>query len=245
LGRVLPVNKKLTLFKVITLFPEFFSSPLESGLLGKAINAGIIRVEIIDLRTYSEDRLRRCDDYPYGGGSGMVLKPDPLFKAIESNRSGSTIVLHTTPAGTLLNQDLVKMLSRESDICIICGNYEGVDQRVVDRFVDYEISVGDYVLSGGEFASLVIIDAISRFVPGFMSNAASLEDESFEEGLFEYPHYTRPYEIDGLGVPEILMSGNHEMIKKWRLEKSIEKTKRERPELYKRYLYRKMRGEEK
>ena len=240
---MLPAAKKLTLFKIITLFPEFFSSPLETGLLGKAIDAGIIGVEIIDLRTYSEDRFKRCDDYPYGGGSGMVLKPEPLFRAIESNRLDGTVVVYTTPAGRLLNQNLVKMLSGERDICIICGNYEGVDQRVVDRFVDYEISVGDYILSGGEFASLVIIDAISRYIPGFMSNAGSLEDESFEEDLFEYPHYTRPNEIAGLRVPDVLISGNHEMIKKWRLAKSIEKTKRERPELYKRYLYRRMRGE--
>jgi len=231
------------IFKIITLFPEFFETPLKTGLLGKAVESGIIKVEIIDLRSYSEDKFRRCDDSPYGGGSGMVLLPAPLFKAIESNKGNDTKVVMPGPGGTVLTQDLVKQLTHEKEICFICGHYEGIDQRVVDKHVDMEISVGDYVLSGGEYATLVIVDAVSRYVPGFMSNSDSLLEESFEGDLLEYPHYTRPAEFRGMKVPEVLINGNHKKISEWRLEKSIEKTSRVRPDLYKRYLFRKLVGE--
>jgi tRNA (guanine37-N1)-methyltransferase len=226
----------LTTIKIITLFPEFFESPLRTGLMGKALNAGLFAVEVIDLRQYSTDRFRRCDDYPYGGGSGMVLKPEPLFKALDANRTEVTRVVLTAPSGSLLNQEMVKRLAAERELCIICGEYEGVDQRVVDRYVHEEISIGDYVLSGGEYAALVIVDAIARYVPGFMSNSDSLREESFEGHLLEYPQYTRPAEIDGMRVPEILISGDHARIERWRLERRIEKTIRVRPDLYELYL---------
>ena len=199
----------------------------------RAVDSGIIRIEIIDLKSFSEDKFHRVDDYPYGGGSGMVLKPEPLFRAIESIRNEKTKVILTTPSGLPLNQNIVKELAKEEDICIICGHYEGVDQRVIDRYVDCELSIGDYVLSGGEYAALVILDAIARYVPGFMSNPDSLNEESFEDDLLEYPHYTRPYDLEGWRTPDILLSGNHEKIKKWRIEKRIEKTKKIRPDLYK------------
>ena len=231
-------------FTIITLFPEFFTSPLRCGLLGKAVAAGIVDIDIVDLRTFSDDAYGRCDDAPYGGGSGMVLKPEPLFKAIDACRRRDTVVISTAPGGKRLHQNLVKELSGEEELCIICGNYEGIDQRVIDRYVDLEVSVGDYVLSGGEFAALIIVDAITRYVPGFMSNCRSLNEESFEDDLLEYPQYTRPIEIDGLRVPEVLMSGNHERIRLWRLRKSVEKTRRERPDLYRKHLFRRMRGEE-
>ncbi len=234
------------IFKIITLFPEFFTSPLESGLLGKAINSGIIKIEIIDLKEFTGDKFNRCDDSPYGGGTGMVLKPEPLFNAIKSiGKNSQNFITAMTPAGEKLDQRLVKKLSSEKEIVIICGHYEGIDQRVIDKFVDLEISVGDYILSGGEFASLVLIDAVSRLIPGFMSNEESVVDESFENHLLEYPQYTRPEIFEDLAVPEVLLSGDHKKIAKWRLGRSLEKTEKARPDLYKKFLINFMSGESK
>lgn len=220
--------------RIITLFPEFFESPLRSGLLGKAIDKGIITVDVVNLRDYANNKFRRCDDTPYGGGSGMVLMAEPLFRCLDAIK-GDAYTLLTTPAGVRFDQELVKKLHEKKELCIICGHYEGVDQRVTDRYVDSEVSIGDYVLSGGEFAALVILDAVARYVPDFMSNSESLEEESFEDGLLEYPHYTRPAEIEGMKVPDVLLSGHHAEIKAWRHDKRIEKTKRIRPDLYTRY----------
>jgi tRNA (guanine37-N1)-methyltransferase len=231
------------IFKIVTLFPDFFSSPLRSGLLGKAIGSGIINVTIVDARDFAADRYRSCDDYPYGGGSGMVLMTGPLAGAIESVKNQETRVVLTSASGALLTQDLVKKLAGHEDLCIVCGHYEGVDQRVIDKYVDYEISIGDYVLSGGEYAALTIINTVARLVPGFMSNRESLAEESFEQDLLEYPQYTRPEDIFGMKVPEVLLSGNHGMIREWRREQSIEKTKRVRPDLYRKYILRKISGE--
>lgn len=231
------------IFNIYTLFPEFFKTPLETGLLGKAIEAGILSIHIVDIRAYSDDKFKRCDDYPYGGGSGMVLLAEPLFKALEENKKTVTKTLLTSPGGMVLDQNLVKSLAGEMEISIICGHYEGIDQRVVDRYVDSEVSIGDYILSGGEFAALVIVDAVSRYIPGFMSNRDSLEEESFEENLLEYPQYTRPETIQGMVVPDVLLSGNHAKIAAWRLDESIEKTRRVRPDLYKRYIMKKLTGE--
>lgn len=231
------------IFKILTLFPEFFKTPFESGLLGKAVESGKIDIEVVDLRSFSEDKFRRCDDYPYGGGSGMVLMPGPIFRALESIKTEKTRVYLTSASGEVLNNQTVKELSDDEEICIICGHYEGIDQRIIDSFVDKEISIGDYVLSGGEYAALVIIDAIARHVPGFMSNEESLVDESFENGLVEYPQFTRPAEISGMEVPEVLLSGHHENISNWRFQKSLEKTRKIRPDLYKRFLLRKILGE--
>jgi tRNA (guanine37-N1)-methyltransferase len=234
----------LAVVKIITLFPDFFRSPFSTGLLGKAIDAGLLCVDVVDLREFAENRYRQCDDYPYGGGSGMVLMPGPLFRAISSVRGEDTKVILTSASGELLTQDLVKRLADEKEICIVCGHYEGVDQRVVDRYVDYEVSVGDYVLSGGEYAALVLLDAVARYMPGFMSNSEALVEESFEDGLLEYPQYTRPAEIEGLAVPEVLLSGDHARIRRWRHEQRVEKTRRVRPDLYNRYSARKDKGEE-
>jgi len=231
------------IFKIYTLFPDFFITPLRSGLMGKAQESGIIDFKIIDIREYSEDRFKRCDDYPYGGGSGMVLTPGPLFRAIEENESSGSKIVYTSPSGVKFNQELVGEMSSFNEISIICGHYEGIDQRVIDTFVDYEISIGDYVLSGGEYAALVITDAIARYIPGFMSNSGSLVEESFESDLLEYPHYSRPADYNGLKVPEVLLSGNHKDIAEWRYSKRIEKTKGIRPDLYKKFLKRKILGE--
>jgi tRNA (guanine37-N1)-methyltransferase len=226
----------LKLFNIITLFPDFFYSPLKTSLLGKAIDSQIIKVNLVDLKSFSSDKFHRCDDSPYGGGSGMVLEPEPVFRAVESVKKAGTKVILTSASGILLTQALVRELSREEDISIICGRYEGVDQRVIDRYVDYEISVGDYIISGGEYAALVIIDSIARYVPGFMSNPESLTEESFQSNLLEYPQYTRPAEIEGCEVPAVLLSGDHKKIQEWRKEKSIEKTQRVRPDLFEKYL---------
>lgn len=231
------------IFNIYTLFPEFFSSPLKSGLMGKAVESGILEFRIIDIRDYSEDRFRRCDDYPYGGGSGMVMAAQPLFAALEVNVKSNAPVIYTSPSGRPLDMDFTRELSAEGEISIICGHYEGLDQRVIDAYVTHEVSIGDYVLSGGEFAALVITDAVARLVPGFMGNSESLVEESFEGDLLEYPHYTRPAEFMGLKVPDILLEGDHAKITLWRDEKRIEKTRAVRPDLYKKYLTRIILGE--
>ena len=220
-------------FKIVTLFPDFFSSPLGSGLLGKAVESGIIGVTITDIRNFATDRYRSCDDYPYGGGSGMVLMPGPLNGAIESVKEPGTRVILTSASGRLLNQDLVKELTAHDDLCIVCGHYEGVDQRVIDRHVDYEISIGDYVLSGGEIAALALLDACVRLIPGVMGAADSGSEESFENGLLEYPHYTRPREWEGREIPEILLSGDHGKIARWRRAEAERLTGARRPDLLK------------
>jgi tRNA (guanine37-N1)-methyltransferase len=204
--------------------------------MGKAAESGIIKTGLIDIRDFSDNKHKRCDDSPYGGGSGMVLMPEPVFRAIEAQKKNNVPLILTSPGGRVLDQAFVKELAGKGEISIVCGNYEGVDQRIIDRYIDYEVSIGDYVISGGEFAALIIMNAVSRYVPGFMSNTASLEEESFEENLLEYPHYTRPQEINGMAVPEILLSGHHEKIRLWREAQSIEKTKRVRPDLYNKYL---------
>lgn len=223
------------IFKIVTLFPEFFGSPFSSGLLGKALDKGVFQLELVDLKEYSDDPHRRCDDYPYGGGSGMVLKPEPLFSALESVRTPESRIVLMSPSGRQLTQNMVKDYAEQKEIILVCGNYEGIDQRVIDTFVDDEVSMGDFVLSGGEFAALAMVDAVARYQPGFMSNSESLQEESFEDNLLEYPHYTRPAEFRGLTVPDVLLSGNHGRIAEWRLTQREERTRQRRPDLYKRY----------
>lgn len=217
-------------YTIVTLFPEFFTSVLASGLLGRAIEKGIIEVKVVYLRDYAATRYRQCDDSPYGGGSGMVLMAEPLFRCLEEVRGNAFTVL-TTPSGVPLTQNRVKEFSQKDEILVICGHYEGVDERVSEKYVDCELSIGDYVLSGGEYAALILLDAVSRYQPGFMGNEESLAEESFEDGLLEYPQYTRPAEIEGMKVPDVLLSGNHAEIKRWRMEKRIEKTGSVRPDL--------------
>jgi len=229
-------------YRVITLFPEFFESPLRTGLMGKALEKGLFSVELVHLRDFAVDAYGHCDDYPYGGGSGMVLMPGPLMDALD-HHAGDSTVIYPSPGGKVLTQSMVKELADLEEVCFICGHYEGIDQRVVDKYVDLEISLGDYVISGGEYAALVMMDAMGRQVPGFMSNPESIVEESFEDHLLEYPQYTRPREIRGMEVPDILLSGNHEKIRQWRLEKSIEKTRQVRPDIYSSYCKSTGRGE--
>lgn len=220
-------------FKILTLFPEFYAC-LKSGIIGKAIERGLFGVEIVNIRDYSEDKHKRCDDYPFGGGAGMVMTPDPIHKAIcavDPEHKARRIFM--SPRGQVLTQKKVKELSSGEEILFLCGSYEGVDQRVVDMDIDEELSIGDYVLTSGDPAALVTLNSVVRYVPGVLGSEQSTEEESFSTNLLEYPQYTRPQNYMGLEVPEVLVSGNHGLVDKWRYEKALEITKERRPDLLK------------
>ncbi|MBL7684977.1 MAG: tRNA (guanosine(37)-N1)-methyltransferase TrmD [Deltaproteobacteria bacterium] len=221
-------------FDLLTIFPKFFDSYLSQSLVGKALEKKLFEVQVHNLRDWSRDKHRIVDDIPYGGGDGMVFKPEPLFEAIRSIRSSykKGKVVYLSCQGQLWNQSLAKSWVQDTqEILFICGRYEGIDQRVIETLVDEEVSIGDYVLSGGEVAAQVVIDSLVRLIPGFMGKEGSLVEESFESGLLEYPHYTRPEEYEGLRVPEVLLSGNHALIKEWRLEQALRNTLQKRPDL--------------
>ncbi len=218
-------------FKILTLFPEFYAC-LKSGIIGKAIERGLFGVEIVNIRDYSEDKHKRCDDYPFGGGAGMVMTPDPIHKAIcavDPEHKARRIFM--SPRGQVLTQKKVKELSSGEEILFLCGSYEGVDQRVVDMDIDEELSIGDYVLTSGDPAALVTLNSVVRYVPGVLGSEQSTEEESFSTNLLEYPQYTRPQNYMGAEVPEVLVSGNHGLVDKWRYEKALEITKERRPDL--------------
>lgn len=217
-------------FTVLTLFPEIFAGFLETSILGRARRTGQVEIELVPLREFARDRHRTCDDYPYGGGAGMVLRPEPLAAALTSLEAQHRWTVYLSPAGRLLDQRLVHEYAGRQSVLLIAGRYEGIDQRIIDRYVDEELSIGDYVLGGGEVAAMVVIEAVARVVHGVI-NRESLRDESFAGNLLEYPHYTRPEEFDGQRVPEVLLSGNHARIAAWRREQSVLKTRRYRPEL--------------
>jgi tRNA (guanine37-N1)-methyltransferase len=217
----------------LTIFPGIFESPLRESLLGKAIQAGILDVRVHDIRDFTTDRHRQVDDESYGGGPGMVMKPEPVFAAVESLGEGPRRVILLSPAGRRLNQALARELAKEPWLVLISGRYEGVDERVVEGLPAEEISIGDYVLSGGEIPALVLLEAVTRLVPGVVGSEESLERESFEEGTLDHPHYTRPSEFRGMRVPDVLLSGNHAEVERWRREAALEKTRRNRPDLLK------------
>ena len=218
-------------FTVVTLFPEIFAGFLDTSILGRARRSGQIEIELVALREFAKDRHHTCDDYPYGGGAGMVLRPEPLAAALTSLRERHRWTVYLSPAGRLLNQRVVHEYARRESILLIAGRYEGIDQRIIDRYVDEELSIGDYVLGGGEVAAMVVMEAVARVVHGVI-NRESLRDESFAENLLEYPHYTRPEEFEGQRVPEVLLSGNHARIAAWRREQRLRKTQRYRPDLF-------------
>lgn len=221
-------------FHLLTIFPEFFRGPLEFGVVGKAIEAGKVAVRIHNLRDWTFDRHKTVDDRPFGGGEGMLLKPQPLFEAVEtifSSRGPSRRVALMSAQGKLFDQALAREYSGLEEVLLICGRYEGVDERVAVQLADNEISIGDYVLSGGELAACVVIDAVARLLPGVLGNEASSVQESFNEGLLDCPQWTRPAEFRGWKVPEVLLNGNHAEIRKWRREAAIAKTARNRPDL--------------
>ena len=215
---------------VLTLFPEMILPFFSSSIMKRAVEKGIVEYEIVDFRDYSSGSYNKVDDLPYGGGAGMVLMPEPLSKAIEDRKSPSSRVIFPSPGGRLFNQEMAQELSREDDLLFICGHYEGLDRRIIDEYVDDEISIGDYVLTSGETASIVIIDALFRLIDGVISKD-SLEDESFNSSLLEYDQYTRPERYCNSSVPSVLLSGNHALICSWRDDNRIAKTMRSRPDM--------------
>ena len=218
---------------IVTIFPKLFSGVFDFGMIGQAGKKGLVETQVVDLREFAEDRRGTVDDRPYGGGDGMVLKPDVVFEAVEKFRQdapeGHVILL--SPQGKRFDQNKAKELSLKAQILLICGRYEGVDQRVSDHVADEEISVGDFVLSGGEFAALLIVDSVCRLVPGVVGKGGSVLQESFMEGLLDYPHYTRPAEFRGWKVPDVLLSGDHAAIERWRQREAVERTRCRRPDL--------------
>jgi tRNA (guanine37-N1)-methyltransferase len=224
-------------FSVVTIFPEIFNAYLDKGIIGKACEKRIINVDVLDLRDFTRDRHRTVDDVPYGGGPGMVMKPEPFEKAVEHVKAdgADTMTIMMTPGGRPFDQRTAERLSKETRrLLFLCGRYEGIDERVREAFVDEDISVGDYVLTGGELPALVIIDAVVRLLPGVVGDKASLKEESFSWGILDYPHYTRPTEWRGLRVPEALLSGNHKEIERFRRKEALRRTLKRRPDLLER-----------
>jgi len=219
-------------FDIITIFPEMFSGVLSGGILRKAAEKGLLEVRVHDLRTWTTDKHRQVDDRPYGGLEGMVLMPEPVFKAVESVRADPAAkVVLLSPQGRTFDSGLARDLAGRPQVVLICGRYEGVDERVARHLADAEVSIGDYVLSGGEPAAWVVVDAVARFVPGVVGKEGSVDRDSFEGGILDYPHFTRPREFRGLGVPEVLFSGDHGRIERWRRKEALAKTLAVRPDL--------------
>ena len=218
---------------ILTIFPEMFESVLNSSILGRAREQGLVEVECVDIRPFSDRKHKNTDDYPFGGGAGMVMLAQPIMDAMKhvtgENFSGRRIYMG--PRGTTLTTAKARELAKEEHLVLLCGHYEGVDQRALDACIDEEISIGDYILTGGELAAMVLTDAVSRFIPGVLGSGESAEEESFSDGLLEYPQYTRPRELNGMEVPEILLSGDHAKIKAWRRQESLRATKQYRPDL--------------
>jgi len=223
-------------FHVLTLFPEMFSGVIHDSMLGRAEKKNILQFDIVNIRDYAVNKHKRVDDYPYGGGRGMVMQAEPIYnayKSICSKLETKPYVIYMSPKGKVFNQAKAVQLSNLDNLVILCGHYEGVDQRIIDEIVDEEISIGDYVLTGGEIPAMAVIDCVSRMLEGVLSNEDSFTDESHYSGLLEYPHYTRPPVFLGREVPEVLLSGNHALISKWRMEKALEETAKKRPDMLK------------
>jgi len=220
------------LIDVVTLFPGFFKSPLDESLLEKAQAKGLVKVRAHDLRDWTHDRHKTADDKPFGGGAGMVMKPEPIFECVETIGKGAWVVL-LDPQGEPMSQTLAAKLAKKKHLVLIAGHYEGVDQRVKDHLIDQEISVGDFITMGGEAPALCLIEAVTRFVPGVLGNAESIKHESFQTGMLEHPHYTRPREYRGWKVPDVLLSGDHKELEAWRKKTAGQVTRRKRPDLFK------------
>ena len=219
-------------FDILTLFPEMFEA-VKQSVIGKAIEKQLIQINLINIRDFSKDKHKKVDDTPYGGGAGMVMMPDVVYDAYSSIQNKENAkVIYLSPKGKVLNQEKVLELSKQEHLILLCGHYEGIDQRVIDEIVDEEISIGDYVLTGGEIPAMVLVDSVSRYIQEVLKQE-STQEESFTNNLLEYPQYTRPEEFHGQKVPEVLLSGHHENIRKWREQKSLEITKQKRPDLLK------------
>lgn len=223
-------------FDVLTLFPEMIKHALEESIIGRAQKDGIIEINAVDIRDFSQNKQRHVDDYPYGGGAGMVMQPQPVYDAFKSlDTEPNTKVLYMTPQGKPFCQKMAEEFSKEEEIVILCGHYEGIDERVIEEIVTDEVSMGDFVLTGGEIAAMAVIDAVSRLKPGVLGKEESFMDESFSDGLLEYPQYTRPPVFMGREVPEILLSGNHGKVDEWRHNEALKRTYEKRYDLFKKY----------
>jgi tRNA (guanine37-N1)-methyltransferase len=220
-------------FDILTLFPDLFSSFIKEGVLSRGIQKGLVDIRFTNIRSFARDPHKTTDDRPYGGGSGMVMKPGPIFRALKSvdKVDGRSLAILLTPQGKPFNQSMAWGLAREDQLVLVCGRYEGVDERIRSRAIDLELSVGDYVLSGGELAAMIVVDVVSRLVPGVLGDDKSNIEDSFEGGLLEYPHYTRPRIFEGMEVPAVLLSGDHEKIRLWRRSESLKRTLERRPDL--------------
>jgi tRNA (guanine37-N1)-methyltransferase len=216
---------------ILSLFPKYFKGPFDESIIALARNKGLLDINLVDIRDFSEDKHHRADDRPYGGGPGMVMTPGPIVQAIRSVKTPKSRVVHLTPQGNLLNAQKCRELSQHEHLILLCGHYEGIDERAIQLEVNEEISIGDYVLTNGCLPAIVLVDSMARFIPGVLGNDAAANEDSFENGIFDCPHYTRPEVFEGLEVPEVLRSGNHKEISKWRRNKALEKTKYVRPEL--------------
>jgi len=225
-------------FHILTLFPEMVMDGLNTSIIGRAIEAGLLEINAVNIRDYSTNKHMKVDDYPYGGGAGLVMQPEPVYRAykdLEKDMKKKPRVVYLTPQGTTFHQEMAKELAKEEELVFLCGHYEGIDERVLEEIVTDYVSIGDYVLTGGELPAMVMIDSISRLVLGVLHNDDSAGDESFENGLLEYPQYTRPPVFLDKEVPEVLLSGHHENIRKWRHEQSVKRTKERRPDLWEAY----------
>lgn len=220
---------------ILTLFPEMFAGPFDSSIIKRAREKGLLDINLVNIRDFTHDKHRIVDDYPFGGGAGMVMKPEPIFEAVEAisqcTGENKAKVLLLCPQGQAFNQEKAKELAGESHLLLICGHYEGVDERVKEIMVDEEISIGDYVLTGGELPAMMVVDAVSRLIPGVLGEEESFVRDSFYNGFLEHPHYTRPREFAGINVPEVLLSGDHEKIRRWRRKMSLLRTLKRRPDL--------------
>ena len=225
-------------FHILTLFPKMVMDGLNTSIIGRAIDAGLLEINAVNIRDYSTNKHMKVDYYPYGGGAGLVMQPEPVYRAykdLTKNMKKKPRVVYLTPQGTTFHQEMAKELAKEEELVFLCGHYEGIDERVLEEIVTDYVSIGDYVLTGGELPAMVMIDSISRLVPGVLHNDDSAGDESFENGLLEYPQYTRPPVFLDKEVPEVLLSGHHENIRKWRHEQSVKRTKERRPDLWEAY----------
>lgn len=221
---------------VLTLFPEMFAPVTEESILGRARENGILDVRLTNIRDYSQDKHKKADDTPFGGGAGMVMLADPVFGALSALGAKGKKILYMSPRGKILDQEMISGLSQLEDLVILCGHYEGVDQRILDYWDMEEVSVGDYILTGGELPAMILIDAVARMIPEVLGSSDSHNEESIYSGLLEYPQYTKPRQYEGMDVPEVLTSGNHKLIHLWQFEKSLELTKERRPDLWEGYL---------
>lgn len=222
-------------FDILTLFPEIIDAVLKESIIGRAQEKGILEINSIDIREFSQNKHKKADDYPYGGGGGMIMTVQPIYDAylsITKDLDYKPKVIYLSPQGRVLSQEVVKELSQEKHLVLLCGHYEGIDERIIEEIVDEEVSIGDYVLTGGELPAMVLIDSVSRLIPGVLSNEESYSDESHYNGLLEYPQYTRPVEFNGRKVPDILLSGHHANITRWRRKEAIKRTYLKRPDLF-------------